>query len=72
MGSAERADTLPGRVFGEVADVYDAARPGYADALISHLLAYADLRDGAAVEVGAGTGGIDILHVSDLFLARRR
>ena len=64
MSSAERAGTLPGRVFGEVAELYDAARPGYADALVSQVLAYAELGDGTAVEVGAGTGKATVLLAS--------
>jgi SAM-dependent methyltransferase len=43
-------------VFGEVAEGYDAARPGYADALVTEVLDYAALDGRAAVEVGAGTG----------------
>ncbi|MFJ9648588.1 class I SAM-dependent methyltransferase [Streptomyces sp. NPDC101206] len=44
------------QVFGEVAELYDAARPGYADALVAEVLAYAALGGRAALEVGAGTG----------------
>ncbi|MFG2235780.1 hypothetical protein ACGFNX_38250 [Streptomyces sp. NPDC048723] len=44
------------QVFGEVAELYDAARPGYADALAAEVLAYADPGGRTAVEVGAGTG----------------
>ncbi|MFB6808912.1 class I SAM-dependent methyltransferase [Streptomyces sp. NPDC056387] len=44
------------RVFGEVAEVYDAARPGYAQELVAEVLAYAALGDRPAVEIGAGTG----------------
>jgi SAM-dependent methyltransferase len=45
-------------VFGEVAELYDRARPGYPDALVSDVISFAgaegpELR---AVEVGAGTG----------------
>ncbi|MGF1431072.1 class I SAM-dependent methyltransferase [Kitasatospora sp. LaBMicrA B282] len=56
MTDTERADTWPSQVFGEVAEVYDAARPGYADALVTEVLAHADLGVGAALEIGAGTG----------------
>ena len=45
-------------MFGEVAELYDASRPGYPDALIDDLVAWA--ADGSAppraLEVGAGTG----------------
>jgi SAM-dependent methyltransferase len=45
-------------VFGEVAELYDRARPGYPDALVDDVISFAgaagaELR---AVEVGAGTG----------------
>jgi hypothetical protein len=46
----------PSRTFGEAAEDYDAARPGYAGALVTDVLDYAALGDRAAVEVGAGTG----------------
>lgn len=53
----------PGRrtVFGEVAEVYDAFRPGYCDDLVSQVLAYAGLDGRPAVEVGAGTGKATVL-----------
>jgi SAM-dependent methyltransferase len=41
-------------VFGEVADDYDRARPGYPEQLVEDVLAAAG--DGPALEVGAGTG----------------
>ncbi|MGW4893085.1 class I SAM-dependent methyltransferase [Kitasatospora sp. NPDC004240] len=44
------------QVFGEVAELYDAVRPGYPDALVAEVLAYAALGDRAALEIGAGTG----------------
>ncbi|MFD9720246.1 class I SAM-dependent methyltransferase [Streptomyces sp. NPDC059076] len=56
MSADGRADTVRSRVFGEVAELYDVARPGYSDALVRDVLAYARLGDRAAVEVGAGTG----------------
>jgi hypothetical protein len=43
-------------VFGEVAELYDAVRPGYLDAAVEEVLRYADLGAALAVEVGAGTG----------------
>ncbi|MEU8840720.1 class I SAM-dependent methyltransferase [Streptomyces roseus] len=51
-------DTGRSRVFGEVAEVYDAARPAYTDALVAEVLAYAAPggRGCAALEIGAGTG----------------
>ncbi|MFJ6216286.1 class I SAM-dependent methyltransferase [Streptomyces sp. NPDC092296] len=56
MTTEQRDDVERGRVFGEVAEVYDAARPGYPDDLVSEVLGYAALGDRPAVEVGAGTG----------------
>ena len=44
------------KVFGEVAELYDAGRSGYAEAMAAEVLAYAAPGDRAAVEVGAGTG----------------
>lgn len=108
MGSAERAETLPGRMFGEVADAYDAARglpivcvepdPRMAEVLRRNTARYprvqVDRRHGIVDSVsacrvlpskrreqaladtarvlGEHGRGIDMLHVSDLFLARRR
>ncbi|MHA6764579.1 class I SAM-dependent methyltransferase [Streptacidiphilus sp. PAMC 29251] len=43
-------------VFGEVADAYEAARPGYPEALVDEVLDYARLGDAPVLEVGAGTG----------------
>ena len=45
-------------VFGEVAELYDAARPSYPQALITDLVAWASAGSGRprALEVGAGTG----------------
>jgi SAM-dependent methyltransferase len=46
-------------VFGEVADLYDRARPSYPDALIEEVLSYcasASASPERALEVGAGTG----------------
>lgn len=48
--------TYRSTVFGEAAEHYDAVRPGYFESTIDGVLAYADLRDLPAVEVGAGTG----------------
>ncbi|MFF4456481.1 class I SAM-dependent methyltransferase [Streptomyces goshikiensis] len=56
MTTFEQVDMARGQVFGEVAETYEVARPGYADALVAEVLAYADLGERAAVEVGAGTG----------------
>lgn len=41
-------------IFGRQADVYDAARPSYPEAAISHMRDLVEAR--TAVEVGAGTG----------------
>jgi SAM-dependent methyltransferase len=49
-------ERVQARVFGEVADEYDRIRPGYPSALVDEVLAYAELRGAAALEVGAGTG----------------
>jgi SAM-dependent methyltransferase len=44
-------------VFGEVAEQYDRARPGYPDELFDIVLTFGDVvRGGRALEVGAGTG----------------
>ncbi|MFJ3876418.1 class I SAM-dependent methyltransferase [Streptomyces sp. NPDC090077] len=56
MNGPEQVDMARARVFGEVAVVYDAARPGYSDALVSDVLDYAAPGGGWALEVGAGTG----------------
>lgn len=36
------------KLFGEVAELYDAGRPGYSDAMVTEVLAYAALGDRAA------------------------
>jgi SAM-dependent methyltransferase len=43
-------------VFGEVAEVYDRARPGYPSALVDDVLAFTTSPPARALEVGAGTG----------------
>lgn len=45
-------------VFGEDAELYDRARPGYSDELVSSVLDYLGSGSGAprALEIGAGTG----------------
>jgi len=50
------AQPSPGEGFGAAAEQYDAGRPGYADELVTDVLAYAGLGAAAAVEFGAGTG----------------
>lgn len=57
-------DMARSQVFGEVAELYDAARPGYSDALVAEVLSYAALGDRAAVEVGAGTGKATVLFAA--------
>lgn len=42
--------------FGSVAAAYERFRPGYPDALVDEVLAYAGRHLGTALEVGAGTG----------------
>ncbi len=52
--------------FGQVAELYDRARPSYPAALVDEVLRYAGLAPGdAALEVGAGTG-----KATALFAAR--
>lgn len=51
-----RVDRARAQVFGEVAELYDASRPGYADALVARVLEYAEPGERPALEVGAGTG----------------
>lgn len=52
--------------FGQVAELYEQARPSYPDALVDDVIAYAGLLDDdAIVEVGAGTG-----KATRLFAAR--
>ncbi len=49
-------------VFGEVADVYDRARPGYPAEIASSIVAYHGAEPAHVVEVGAGTGkGTEVL-----------
>src|ERR1700737_852399 len=43
-------------VFGEVADLYDRARPGYPGALGDDVLGFCGLPAPRVLEVGAGTG----------------
>jgi SAM-dependent methyltransferase len=45
-------------IFGQVAELYDAARPSYPEALVDDLVMWAGETDGPAraLEVGAGTG----------------
>lgn len=54
MGVNERERRF---VFGEVAELYDAARPGYPPALLDELIRLTGTPEGGhALEVGAGTG----------------
>jgi SAM-dependent methyltransferase len=45
-------------VFGEAAELYDRARPGYSDALVEDVVSFGglDARSCHALEIGAGTG----------------
>jgi SAM-dependent methyltransferase len=45
--------------FGEVAELYDRARPSYPEALVEDLIELAGA--GTALEVGAGTGKATVL-----------
>lgn len=52
-------------MFGEVAETYDRVRPGYPEALVDDVLAYAGASPGdRAIEVGAGTGRATVLFAS--------
>jgi SAM-dependent methyltransferase len=43
--------------FDRVAEIYDAARPGYPEALVDDVLALSDIPEGAPIlEIGCGTG----------------
>jgi SAM-dependent methyltransferase len=74
--SEPRATDRPRRlVFGEVAALYDRARPSYPAALIDDLVAWAQ-PDARALEVGAGTGkatrllsarGVSVLGIEPSF-----
>jgi 16S rRNA A1518/A1519 N6-dimethyltransferase RsmA/KsgA/DIM1 with predicted DNA glycosylase/AP lyase activity len=49
--------SLPMSAFDEVAELYDAARPGYPAELFTDLASITDCQRGSALlEVGAGTG----------------
>jgi SAM-dependent methyltransferase len=52
----ERGPRSKGLVFGEVAELYDRARPGYDTELVDDVLAYAGREAPDVVEIGAGTG----------------
>jgi SAM-dependent methyltransferase len=51
-------ERVAGRVFGEVADIYDRVRLPYPDELVDDVLRYSEITAGGrrALEVGAGTG----------------
>ncbi len=55
MADASHPDRPRRLVFGEVAGLYDRARPGYPLALIDDLVGWAQ-PDARALEIGAGTG----------------
>jgi SAM-dependent methyltransferase len=48
-------------VFGEVAELYDQARPGYPDALLDDVLEFVGRDSPKVLEVGAGTGKATVL-----------
>ena len=43
-------------VFGEVADIYDRARPGYPNSVVDEVISRARLQEPRILEVGCGTG----------------
>lgn len=52
-------------MFGEVAELYDASRPGYPDAVVDDLLELGQVREHERVlEVGAGTGKATVLFAA--------
>jgi SAM-dependent methyltransferase len=55
MSGGARGKRELGTVFGEVAELYDQARPGYPEALFDDVIAFAPA-NARALEVGAGTG----------------
>jgi len=55
MSESSRADRPRRLVFGEVAELYDRARPGYPASLIDDLVTWAQ-PEARALEIGAGTG----------------
>jgi SAM-dependent methyltransferase len=62
MTDAPREQRL---VFGEVAETYDRARPGYPAALVDDVLSFAGLHSGERVlEVGCGTGKATVLFAT--------
>jgi SAM-dependent methyltransferase len=55
MSGGPAAEREQGTVFGEVAELYDRARPGYPPVLVDEVLAFAP-ESPRVLEVGAGTG----------------
>src|SRR5438552_140762 len=55
MSGGTSAEREQGTVFGEVAELYDRARPGYPTALVDEVLAFAP-ESPRVLDVGAGTG----------------
>jgi SAM-dependent methyltransferase len=51
-------------VFGEVAELYDKARPGYPEALADDVLEFVGLDSPRILEVGAGTGKATVLFAA--------
>lgn len=55
MSSQRRPD--PDAVFGDIAELYDRVRPGYARQALDDLIAYSGIpEDGRILEIGCGTG----------------
>ena len=51
-------------VFGEVADLYDRARPGYPEQLVEDVLRFRGLPAPRVLEVGAGTGKATVVFAA--------
>ena len=64
MSGEAAAEREQGTVFGEVAELYDRARPGYPRALLEAVLAYAPEWP-RVLEVGAGTGKATVSFAED-------
>jgi protein-L-isoaspartate O-methyltransferase len=58
-------DKKRSEIFDEVAQLYDAVRPGYPEALIEDVIELVNLPDSARIlEIGTGTGKATVLFAS--------